>query len=1287
MHAVDRTRVTTTMLLNQSNSWSAQPIERTWKRMISGAYHAVVAFILLAATAPISSDLLASQNDRQQSIEINHTWLRDVAFQIRPQQILLNAAQQKLEAGNYSDAFEALHELLKQPIDSAIVPNSGDSVRGMHSTIVSLLESLPPAAIAQWDATCKGPATRDLRRAVQKGSQAILEDVIRTYPYCEVAADAHLLRAAWLAGRGDNHGVRQSLSTLNRWRQKGILSQHQRTAVRSVQNAFQHADAPTNDQTARYSPQVQGLDEQPTWVWKMSSWDTPGGPNELPPRTAQGLGSQFTHQPGAQPPVLLKDAVIIRSPAGIARVDRESGRQQWFLPFETVMRDERNDESELERLFDFMPVEQDRLECDDETIYFLDGGAAGPVPPQGRFQPIRPPEVEATRVVAIRNNANPAVLWSSSSLTDSTNRYQAKGTGNTGPKYTFDISGAVEMPSKVISPTHESQRISVHRFHGAPVVEEGRVFVASKLDDLAYLNCLSASNGDLHWQQPLVWLRNADGDAAPDKAVVGGVINDVVVCLLASGAIIGCRVSDGTIEWMQSVLIDPEADEGTGVFALSSQADPGFVPAGGVGTSFGSLWLQIVDQRLVCGRRGSQTVFCVNGLNGHVEWTALGVASDGIVAGQLDLGCVGIVNGNVILAGYSHCRALKIDDGTQSWNLPTGDHSGRIAVSGTHLCIGLNSNRLLIVDGRSGEIEQSEYLRPDQMGHAWAIDEKGLASASAWRVESYSWKSRPSKLARPEKEPSSRLIGRPLKVRDDLLSPGPPSESQTLLTEAEALLAEDKREHAELLLLSMTPAADDPDTARQREELLTLIRKPILAPGREYVSPAQNPKNVTFTESSSHIASFRLKEIHERRRRGRGNRFRSSLPYWFRHPLMVDMTAANPQVGLIEVERGIEFSSTKLESLQFPMNQSRQESWDNPGLILIQRDNFVGVSSIFRNDPFAPLWLRQRPANRQGEVLSLSSRRLLIADNQGMTALHPLTGKTLWKRTWSDDDQTFHLHGQYFKVYDAGSHIVLMSSIGTAYIVVDGQDGTILREAKYAIGKIARVVGNHLLVVDNEKNLTATNLITGDQRRLSVSNVTDVTHAERVRKNLALITSEPGTITLVDLTSDDTFSHVDTAPKRPNLRGPWMPPQILRRSGLLFVAVSMRDWRARLPKTAFKEPQTGAGSLVCLDPESGRQLWQKRCETIVVPPVYGDPCPFVVTWSIKGNSGRRRGGINSFTRPDSIKLTILDAFTGKVVGQTYRRAIGIPLRVTHDSTERQLNFTFADAVIHMNYAE
>lgn len=1255
--------------------------------MIHWIYHVVFAFSLLTATRFVTNEVLASQDDRHQAIEFNHNWLHDAAFQSRPQQRLLHAAQKKLEVGSYTDAFEALHELLKQPIDSAIVPNSSNTLRGIHATIVNLLDSLPPPAIAQWNATCKGPATSDLRRAVQEGSQAILEDVIRSYPYCEVAADAHLLRAAWLAGRGDHHAVRQSLSTLDQWRQKGILTQRQRTALRSLQSASQHADAPTNDQTTRNSPQVQGLNEQPKWTWKMSSWDTFGGPNELTQRTAQGLGSQFRHQPGAQPPVLCKDAVIIRTPAGIARVDRESGKQQWFLPFETVMRDERNDESELERLFDLMPVGQDRLERDGETIYFLDGGAAGPIPPQGRFQPIRRPQVEATRVVAIRNNADPAVLWCSSSLTHSTNRYQTNRTGNAGPKYTFDVSGAVETAPKFISPARESQQASVHRFHSAPVVEQGRVFVASKLDGLAYLNCLSASNGDLHWQQPLVWQGDPDADTATDKAVVGGVVDDIVVSLLASGAIVGCRVSDGTIEWMQSVLIDPEADEGAGVFPLTAQADPGFVPTGGVGASFSGLWLQVVGQRLVCGRRGSQTVFCLNGRNGYLEWTASGVASDGIVAGQLDLGCVGIVDSNVILAGYSYCRALKIDDGTQAWNLPTGDHSGRIAVSGTHVCIGLNSNRLLMVDGRSGEVVLSEYLRPDQMGNAWAIDEEGLASASAWRVENYLWKSRSGKLATPKEEPPSRLIGRPLVVRGDLLSPGPPSESQKLLTEAAALLAQDQREQAELLLLNMTPAADAPDTARQREELLTLVREPILAPGREHVSPAQIPKNVTFTESSSPIASFRLKEIHDRRRRGRGNRLRSLLPYWFRHPLMVDMTAAKPQVGLIDVEQGIEFASTRLNSSQFPMNQPRQEAWDNPGLILIQRDNFVGVGSIFRIDPFAPLWLRQRPTNRQGEVLSLSSRRLLIADNRGMTALHPLTGETLWERTWSDDDETYRLHGQYFKVYDAGSHIVLMSSIGTAYIVVDGQDGTIIREAKYAFGRIARVVDNHLLVVDNEKDLTATNLVTGDQRRLSFSNVSDVTDAGRVRKNLALITSEPGTITLVDLASNDIFSHVETAPQRPNLRGPRMSPKIFRRSGLLFIAVSRRDWRARLPKTTFEEPQTGAGSLVCLDPESGRQLWQKRCETIAIPPVYGDPCPFVVTWSIAGNSGRRRGGINSYTQPDSLTLTILDAFTGKVVGKTTRRATGIPLRVTYDSAERQLNFTLADAVIHMNYAE
>ena len=47
------------------------------------------------------------------------------------------------------------------------------------------------------------------------------------------------------------------------------------------------------------------------------------------------------------------------------------------------------------------------------------------------------------------------------------------------------------------------------------------------------------------------------------------------------------------------------------------------------------------------------------------------------------------------------------------------------------------------------------------------------------------------------------------------------------------------------------------------------------------------------------------------------------------------------------------------------------------------------------------------------------------------------------------------------------------------------------------------------------------------------------------------------------------------------------------------------------------EAVTGTGVLICIDPHTGREIWQRKQHATVVAPVFGDPCPFLVLWSTK----------------------------------------------------------------------
>ena len=911
-------------------------------------------------------------------------------------------------------------------------------------------------------------------------------------------------------------------------------------------------------------------------------------------------------------------------------------------------------------------------------------------------------------MVAVHNATTPQILWwTQGLLTEKDATAGSRKRDEALQRWPIRQSSTFNAANGSRQTTIEERGESKPLFQCSPVVRSGRLFITTRHENLTSLNCLSARTGDLIWQQPLVTHGIGNAEQHYESAVVGGVLNDVVICLLAKGLMAGCQVSDGSIAWLQNVLTADVAPDGATSFALASQADPAFIPAGHTGRSMGTTWLQLASDHVVCGRQDSAVLFCLDASNGSIRWSTSRAVKNGLTSGQYDLSCIGQIEQQLIMAGYSHVRAIDVKDGSTTWVRPIGDHQGRVAIHNSCIYVGSAAGRLLGLDADSGAIISSQPLEHGQMGNQWTVDHYGLFDASTWQISARSWSHRDTATT---PSPLIRFADSPVSVEydieaDSILTPAMLGSIDSQFAAAESLLAEGRRLECELLLLNvqLTRGIDFERQLHRRDQLLRQVREPILSPGFAKVDAGstrqaesthiQSVAIAKFEETSSDESRYKLQRFRTLLKRQGTSQYPDTPPWYANRFLRVEENRSNsklekivngePRLSLVNVEHAHERSAIGAAELSFPRSVAYEEAWSNPALCVVQKRNSIGVLSLYDSDPLSPRWLRTVSQRSSGQVIALNSHRLVVIDNEGIQALHPFDGCLLWKRRWQDSQDSLPMHGQFFKIYQTADHIILLSALGTSSVVLDGEDGEILKIARYDPRPISRIVGRQFVFADEHGELHIQDLLNGGQRAIGVSQVSQIDNAGRLRDDMVMVVTSAPSIVFVDVPTGRVVTNIDLKGMNGARRGQTDHPLMTQRSGLVFVASTRRDWQSRLPPTTFGEGQIGSGVLACVDPHTWQPLWQDTCRTASIPHIYGDPCPYLVTCSSGEYAPPQRGQRNSYVIPNSTTIHVREATTGRPIGQLQRAASSTPLRINYNRKHDQLEFTFSDTTIRM----
>ncbi|MCH2201880.1 MAG: PQQ-like beta-propeller repeat protein [Fuerstiella sp.] len=1347
---------------------------------------------ILMAWAIVATNCLADKKTEPITpLNFDLSALDDSVFQSRSQHRLLAAAQESITNHNYTAAFDILLELFRPPYDSSHIVSDSNSVMGTRSAALQTLSSLPLSERRRWNQFCQGHGNIELTKALQSESRSALSRVATKFPSSSVAADA-LITEIILALNTQEIGAAQlAMKQLRELLPLSILNGSRTTFIHRLNAAVERESNSYRIATKQLPANIRrSLHSKPVWYWNDNAWNHPQGPDSLPKRRT---GSQFNHRTGWQHPVLNGDTVVLRTPAGIACLDRCSGEQQWFLPFASVVVPRRTEDSTTDSIFEITVEPLQRLEVTDEFIYFVDGQRSAPIPsPHGIRSPLVL-EPGATNIVAVRTGPFPVVLWQlttePSQLTIS-KRQTAQPTENF--QYAFEnvhgrLQSADLQPETDVSVSADS-RLAGHLFLSAPRAFAERLYVTTRYDGTTWLNCLSAAHGTLNWQQPLTWLGAGSDDDQQTSAVVGGITNDNVICLFGNGLIAACSPIDGRIEWIQSILFEEDSNTEMQDSWRAPHPDNRIVPQAAAGSEFGGLWMILSPAGIICTRRGSRGISCLDTRTGQIQWSTSRGVQTGTAAGQQDLTCIGLIDSRLITAGYGHCRAINVADGSQSWVRPLGNHDGRICSDEWAVYVALNSGRLLTIDGTDGSVIRTQEVSISQNGPGFVSDLTGIVETSAWSARAWEWHHEPVDLTQLSVEKaldclathrlsdlrlltpnpdwsavhsvdasaavvSSSVLSHDQSLKYSLLMPDVPG-NDTILSDrlsktpdqlielipgwkmplktavrtlktgtkdtdtgasmddlilrpeqlgpldaqfatAENLIQDSQLNRAELLLLNMKVVSSSPD-AVQRDKLLNTVRDSALAPGMRHTTPVTAVKSEVHVESSNTIG-FRLGDIAESYQKFRLRAPAATVPPWtqslfitFVPSQLRSNVGVSPHVGFIDLGRGIETAWESLSRVRFPATVSYQGNWNSPGLVIVAPKRRIGVISLLDDAPLTPLWTRPHDNDAKGLVIAITSRQLIVSTNHGVQSLHPLTGKLLWSHDWKQSHELHHLEGQFLGVYCSDKHIILLSSLGTGYVVLRAADGAVVREGSRRTGQLSRVIDEYLLTKTAAGYLEITHLVTGSQVPVDLNDqrIADFHSGEEFGRGRALVVTADSEFIILDPASGKIETRIDVSDHLSAVEHTLTAPRVVRRAGLIYAALSVRNWRSPyVPDTVFGEAIAGQGVLICIDPSTGDELWRQSRNSLVIPPVFGDPCPFLVIWSTNYTNARRQFIFRDGRRHTSLDIKVLDAFTGKIVARKQQRYAARPLQVLHDSTQRELTITTDQSIIRVNYSE
>ncbi|MEZ6123094.1 MAG: PQQ-binding-like beta-propeller repeat protein [Planctomycetaceae bacterium] len=660
------------------------------------------ALILLIS---LTSSVTFADNGQPVTVHGPLEFLRQTLVQSSEDARLIASAERRLSTGDQTSAFESLLAVFAHNHDAFTPLSTNRASSSAYGQALQLLRSAKFTVREEWTAAVEPLAAEALNHSADD-SQA-MTSIARRFPYTPSGLKAAAVNIAMAISRGQLQLASAMTSDLELQYAETHVSFDAAGTLKAIRERLKSVSRRQIEIPSRFAGQ-QPLAApvslnlpwpRPTWSWQESIWSTPelvnafAGLSRPDHRSALSVNSWQ--------PVLTEDQVILRTPARIVALDRQTGRELWSI--ETDTRGDVTKSVFEHRDFGFenaVSVEEilrqeefGTVAVADSLLLFIDGFD----PTERRFPsniriPGRRPNpadefdtsdvAQGTRLVAVQLLPEPRILWKIGE----------------GPPFNYRLHHGPHSPgvqtegTDSISGNHVQHRdqhgdrdaadqgaeeggvrpFEGHCFLGVPLIHDQQVYILSADHELVRLNCLTAASGRLLWTTPLVYLNDAatqqrtrflvSVEKVPHSSLCG-IDGDTVICALSDGAVIGVSISDGELKWATNLRPEPPNETllGAAIFEnqMRSHHRIGFRPL-------------LQSSRMIWAAPVSTDIACLNTRTGELQWQVSRTAQGpGAIEGSNDHYAVGIQNDRVILVGDRHVRALSLQDGHQLWAAPS----------------------------------------------------------------------------------------------------------------------------------------------------------------------------------------------------------------------------------------------------------------------------------------------------------------------------------------------------------------------------------------------------------------------------------------------------------------------------------------------------------------------------------------------------------------------------------------------------------------------------------------
>jgi len=653
--------------------------------------------------------------------------------------LLLDRTRLLLQEDRYAEAVQCLDRILSGNEDYFFRPDANTSVhRSIKSEARGLLGSLPPSGRKSYELQFGAYARSMLDEGVETGSVPMIAEVARRFFHTEAGYEASYLLGLHHMDHGrplvaaltlrrlrdeshqtDRFEPSLSLVMARCWLAAGMPEQARQT-LDALRDAYRGRPVTIEGrEAALFGADDDALDwllaslgpENASLAAEPDDWTIHGG---SPQRLAVSRGSRplmnarwhipATDYPAVEAmidqiqqqqeereaallpglhPLVIGNAVLMRTATNLLAVDLETGKRLWEVPAEEP----------FEAAVDPLPNLPNRLQSNLDTglLLRLWGDAAfGTLSSDGR----RVFAVEDLHLpmpaVYARLPLIPGIRGRSQETSLTTNRLAA-----------FDIRSEGKLQWELGGPHSETPLpLAGAFFLGPPLPLLGDLYVLAEIEGEVRVLALNAETGDVLWQQQLavvaesVYLNTLRRVSGVSPSYADGIL----VCPTSHHSIVALELTTRSLLWGYSYADTEGANErGANLFGsarhqLANPAD-----------RWTDSTLIVADGRVLATPIDSEQLHCLSLDDGRLLWRV--PRGDRLYVAAVD-------DGKVVIAGRKGLTALSLQNGEPAWDnrlaaCPAdSEPSGRGFSDGNLYYLPLTGGKLMTVRLSDGKVEQ-----------------------------------------------------------------------------------------------------------------------------------------------------------------------------------------------------------------------------------------------------------------------------------------------------------------------------------------------------------------------------------------------------------------------------------------------------------------------------------------------------------------------------------------------------------------------------------------------------